>query len=223
MAGCARHHSDAVEYRKCPSGAILPSTMRSTPRPSWLYLLVGVISYPILRSPAGCAGREPSACRKAGDTCSRPTTSRTSTRGFVGMPLFPHRYLRFMAKSELFWFPLGPFIAACGAFPVRRGQQDQEASRHGAPPLPRGEHRRHVPRRARAARKGSGSGARRGGARAPRASPWRRAFPSFRQASTVQGDCSASAVSAWPSETRSPSTICGDLPRTRPPTSRPSA
>ena len=32
-----------------------------------------------------------------------------------------------MAKSELFWFPLGPFIAACGAFPVRRGQRDQEA------------------------------------------------------------------------------------------------
>src|SRR4029079_173742 len=41
--------------------------------------------------------------------------------------LFPRRYLRFMAKSELFWFPLGPFIAACGAFPVRRGQRDLEA------------------------------------------------------------------------------------------------
>jgi 1-acyl-sn-glycerol-3-phosphate acyltransferase len=43
------------------------------------------------------------------------------------MPLFPRRYLRFMAKSELFWFPLGPFISACGAFPVHRGHQDQEA------------------------------------------------------------------------------------------------
>jgi 1-acyl-sn-glycerol-3-phosphate acyltransferase len=32
-----------------------------------------------------------------------------------------------MAKSELFWFPLGPFIAACGAFKVRRGQRDQDA------------------------------------------------------------------------------------------------
>ena len=32
-----------------------------------------------------------------------------------------------MAKSELFWFPLGPFIAACGAFKVHRGQAD-----HGA-------------------------------------------------------------------------------------------
>jgi 1-acyl-sn-glycerol-3-phosphate acyltransferase len=32
-----------------------------------------------------------------------------------------------MAKSELFWFPLGPVITACGAFPVRRGQHDEEA------------------------------------------------------------------------------------------------
>jgi 1-acyl-sn-glycerol-3-phosphate acyltransferase len=43
------------------------------------------------------------------------------------MALFPKRYLRFMAKSELFWFPLGPFISACGAFPVRRGEHDLEA------------------------------------------------------------------------------------------------
>ena len=43
------------------------------------------------------------------------------------MALFPRRYLRFMAKSELFWFPLGPFISSCGAFPVRRGERDLEA------------------------------------------------------------------------------------------------
>jgi 1-acyl-sn-glycerol-3-phosphate acyltransferase len=32
-----------------------------------------------------------------------------------------------MAKSELFWFPLGPIITAGGAFPVRRGEGDEEA------------------------------------------------------------------------------------------------
>jgi 1-acyl-sn-glycerol-3-phosphate acyltransferase len=32
-----------------------------------------------------------------------------------------------MAKSELFWFPLGPLIAGCGAFKVRRGRSDREA------------------------------------------------------------------------------------------------
>jgi 1-acyl-sn-glycerol-3-phosphate acyltransferase len=32
-----------------------------------------------------------------------------------------------MAKSELFWFPLGSLIAACGAFKVHRGRADREA------------------------------------------------------------------------------------------------
>jgi len=45
----------------------------------------------------------------------------------VGVPLFPWRFLRFMGKSELFWFPLGPIIEAGGAFKVRRGQADTEA------------------------------------------------------------------------------------------------
>jgi 1-acyl-sn-glycerol-3-phosphate acyltransferase len=45
----------------------------------------------------------------------------------LGMPLWPHRYLRFMAKSELYWFPLTPILNGAGAFPVRRGQADAEA------------------------------------------------------------------------------------------------
>jgi len=45
----------------------------------------------------------------------------------LGLPLFPRRFLRFMAKSELFWFPLGAIISAGGAFPVRRGERDEEA------------------------------------------------------------------------------------------------
>ncbi len=45
----------------------------------------------------------------------------------VGLPLFPWRFLRFMGKSELFWFPLGAFIQAAGAFKVHRGQADLEA------------------------------------------------------------------------------------------------
>jgi 1-acyl-sn-glycerol-3-phosphate acyltransferase len=47
----------------------------------------------------------------------------------VGLPLFPRRFLRFMGKSELFWFPLGPILVAGGAFPVRRGHRDMEAIR----------------------------------------------------------------------------------------------
>ena len=45
----------------------------------------------------------------------------------LGLPLFPRRYLRFMAKSELFWTPFKQFATAAGAFPVRRGERDTEA------------------------------------------------------------------------------------------------
>jgi 1-acyl-sn-glycerol-3-phosphate acyltransferase len=45
----------------------------------------------------------------------------------LGMPLYPDRFLRFMGKSELFWWPLGPIIEGAGAFKVRRGQADAEA------------------------------------------------------------------------------------------------
>ena len=45
----------------------------------------------------------------------------------LGIPLWPRRYLRFMAKSELFWWPLGPIIRAGGAFKVRRGEGDVAA------------------------------------------------------------------------------------------------
>ena len=45
----------------------------------------------------------------------------------LGMPIWPGRFLRFMAKSELYWFPLTLILNGAGAFPVRRGQADTEA------------------------------------------------------------------------------------------------
>jgi 1-acyl-sn-glycerol-3-phosphate acyltransferase len=47
----------------------------------------------------------------------------------LGIPLYPSRFLRFMAKSELYWWPLRLVLDACGAFPVRRGERDIEAIR----------------------------------------------------------------------------------------------
>src|SRR5215213_8165373 len=47
----------------------------------------------------------------------------------LGLGIFPRRFLRFMAKSELFWFPLGAFIRGAGAFRVRRGARDLDAMR----------------------------------------------------------------------------------------------
>lgn len=43
------------------------------------------------------------------------------------MPLWPTRWLRFMAKSELYWWPLRIALNAAGAFKVRRGVGDREA------------------------------------------------------------------------------------------------
>jgi len=40
------------------------------------------------------------------------------------MPLFPERWLRFMAKSELYWWPAKYVLDAAGAFPVHRGRAD---------------------------------------------------------------------------------------------------
>ena len=45
----------------------------------------------------------------------------------LGLPLFPHRRLRFMAKVELFRSPLWPILKYGGAFQVRRGEGDTQA------------------------------------------------------------------------------------------------
>ena len=45
----------------------------------------------------------------------------------LGLPMFPHRQIRFMAKAELFRWPLGPIVKAGGAFRVRRGEGDAGA------------------------------------------------------------------------------------------------
>ena len=42
----------------------------------------------------------------------------------LGLPIWPRRFLRFMAKSELYWFPLTLILNGAGAFPIRRGQAD---------------------------------------------------------------------------------------------------
>ena len=45
----------------------------------------------------------------------------------LGLPLFPRRQIRFMAKSELFRSPLWPILRFGGAFEVRRGEGDTKA------------------------------------------------------------------------------------------------
>jgi 1-acyl-sn-glycerol-3-phosphate acyltransferase len=48
----------------------------------------------------------------------------------LGIPLYPERQLRFMAKSEMYRYaPLRWVLSRAGAFPVRRGTGDEEALR----------------------------------------------------------------------------------------------
>jgi len=45
----------------------------------------------------------------------------------LGIALTRTHFVRFMAKSELFWWPLGPILIRIGGFKVRRGEADREA------------------------------------------------------------------------------------------------
>jgi 1-acyl-sn-glycerol-3-phosphate acyltransferase len=97
------------------------------PRPSTVYFLVGLVSWPVIRFlyRYRVAGREHLPA-SGGYVLAAGHVSNFDPWP-LGMALWPHRFLRFMAKSELFWPPLGWFIAGAGAFKVRRGQADREA------------------------------------------------------------------------------------------------
>jgi 1-acyl-sn-glycerol-3-phosphate acyltransferase len=97
------------------------------PRPSWLYSLVAVLSWPLLRLLLRLRARGLENLPREGGYVLAANHWSNFDPWPLGVPLFPGRYLRFMAKSELFWFPLGAIITAGGAFPVRRGLGDEEA------------------------------------------------------------------------------------------------
>jgi 1-acyl-sn-glycerol-3-phosphate acyltransferase len=96
-------------------------------RPSPFYLFVGAVSQPVLRGlyRLRAEGVE-NVPKDSGFVLAANHTSNFDPWP-LALPLWPRRYLRFMAKSELFSWPLGPVITAGGAFPVRRGEGDLEA------------------------------------------------------------------------------------------------
>jgi 1-acyl-sn-glycerol-3-phosphate acyltransferase len=97
------------------------------PRPSTVYLLVGAVSWPIVRLLFRYRVRGVEHVPRRGGVVLASNHLSNFDPWAVGLAVFPWRFLRFMAKSELFWFPLGAFIKAGGAFRVRRGQADVEA------------------------------------------------------------------------------------------------
>ncbi len=101
--------------------------MARPPRPSPLYSLIAALSWPIARFlfRYRAYGRE-NLPREGGYVIAAGHVSNLDPWP-LGLGLWPQRFLRFMAKSELFWFPLGAIIATAGAFKVHRGRADREA------------------------------------------------------------------------------------------------
>ena len=101
--------------------------MPRPPRPTWLYTLVAVLSWPLVKIVFRLRAQGLENLPAEGGLVLAANHSSNLDPWPLGLPLFPRRFLRFMAKSELFWFPLGAIISAGGAFPVRRGLGDEEA------------------------------------------------------------------------------------------------
>jgi 1-acyl-sn-glycerol-3-phosphate acyltransferase len=95
-------------------------------RPSPLYNVVGILSWPVLR---GLYRLEASGTENVPEEgCVLACNHVSSFDPWpLGVPLWPKRQLRFMAKSELYWWPLTIVLNGAGAFPVRRGQGDRAA------------------------------------------------------------------------------------------------
>ncbi|HEY7208496.1 MAG TPA: lysophospholipid acyltransferase family protein [Gaiellaceae bacterium] len=95
-------------------------------RPSLLYNLVAILSAPLLYGLFRLRARGTDNLPDGGFVLASNHVSNFDPWP-LGMPIWPHRYLRFMAKAELYWWPLRYVLDAGGAFPVRRGQADVEA------------------------------------------------------------------------------------------------
>ena len=96
-------------------------------RPSPLYNLVGAVSAPVLYGLYRLRVRGLEDLPKEGGYVLACNHVSNFDPWAIGVPLWPKRFLRFMAKSELYWWPLTILLNRVGAFPVRRGQRDTVA------------------------------------------------------------------------------------------------
>ena len=93
-----------------------------------MYLFIGLLSWPVVKVPFRLRAGGLEHLPEGGFVLAANHTSNFDPWP-LGMPLWPRRQLRFMAKSELFKTPLAPILRAGGAFKVRRGEGDIEAMR----------------------------------------------------------------------------------------------
>jgi len=98
-------------------------------RPSPFYLLIGGLSWPVIHGLFRLRAEGVENLPSDGGYVLAANHTSNLDPWPLAMPLWPRRYIRFMAKSELYWWPLGVIITAGGGFPVRRGERDVEAIR----------------------------------------------------------------------------------------------
>jgi 1-acyl-sn-glycerol-3-phosphate acyltransferase len=96
-------------------------------RPTPLYNVVAIVSKPILYGLFRLRVRGLENVPASGGYVLACNHVSSFDPWPLGMPLWPGRMLRFMAKSELYWWPMRIVLDNAGAFPVRRGQADVEA------------------------------------------------------------------------------------------------
>src|SRR5581483_11425550 len=96
-------------------------------RPTPLYNVIAVLSMPLLYGLYRLRVRGREQLPKAGGYILACNHLSNFDPWPLGLPLWPKRQLRFIAKSELYWFPLTLVLNGAGAFPVHRGQRDTAA------------------------------------------------------------------------------------------------
>src|ERR671937_945851 len=95
-------------------------------RPSPTYRVLAFLSRPLVYSAFRLSTRGLDRLPRGGFVLAANHVSNLDPWP-LGIPLFPARWLRFMAKSELYWWPLSLVLDAAGAFKVRRGERDAQA------------------------------------------------------------------------------------------------
>jgi 1-acyl-sn-glycerol-3-phosphate acyltransferase len=96
-------------------------------RPTPTYTVIAVLSWPVLYGLFRLRARGRENLPREGGFVLACNHLSSFDPWPLGLPIWPQRFLRFMAKSELYWFPLSALANSAGAFPVRRGQKDAVA------------------------------------------------------------------------------------------------
>ena len=96
-------------------------------RPAPLYNAIAATTWPVLRGAYRLSDRGAENLPAEGGFVLASNHLSSFDPWPLGMPLWPRYFLRFMAKSELYWWPLSYVLNGGGAFPVHRGQRDAQA------------------------------------------------------------------------------------------------